>query len=726
MDGTYRRTKREIDYLLLHQELLSASEKQELVETLRAMELDLARRNRDAEKQRLLSDYYYFLQQAWPWIENVQLVTNWHIELMCRYLQALQARKPFRDLIINVPPGCSKSSNTMVFWPAWVFAKNPCERILCASYDDKLVKKQSVDSRRLMDSEWYQSFFGDEVQVRPDVDTQVYFETTAGGSRFVTTPRGRATGRHPTIIACFPGGTSIETNAGPVAIERLVQFPSSFRVLGHSGAYRRIVRGFHTSTDSLVEIVHGGGLLRCTPTHPVWIDSKGWIDAKDVSAGDHLVRVDDSLSEVTCVSDHQVRCDVFNLEVEIDNTYYADGVLVHNCDDLANPKQSQSTAERESLIEWWDGTMETRGAAAEMNRARVVIAQRLHQKDIPGHIMDADVEHEWARLILPMRWEPDRMPDIGLGTDPRTEEGELLDPVRFPEATVAKTERTLGIYQAAGQLAQRPTPKESAKFKLDEIHIVPLESVPLNRIIRWKRFWDKAATKEKPGKKNKSDYTAGALGGITGGEFPRMFVVDMVHGRFSSDEVEKQIGLWARLDEARFGFSKMETVFEEEGGASGIQAAAETKRRLRKHRVRSIRPTVNKEVRAEPLANAIAAGEVYFVEAPWVHQTIDEMRNFPKGEHDDRVDALSGLRAALVGGSMFEEASGDDEEQALRPCANPACDRTASADTDHCCDSCREAEHFGTKLGESGHCPECAYRHSQLYASGEWEPNAEI
>lgn len=583
---TYRQMKREIDYLLSSQQLLSATETQELIDCLKAVELELALMDREAEKERLLSDFYYFYKTAWPWVENVALVENWHIPMICRYLQALQARKPFRDLIINIPPGCSKSVTTMTIWPAWVFAKKPTERFVGVSFDLGLVTKQLADSKRLMMSDWYQSFFGDSVQIMQGVNRATYFETTAGGSRYATTPGGAITGRHPTIIAC---------------------------------------------------------------------------------------------------------------------------------DDLADPTAAASKQQRETLIDWWDGTAETRGAAAEMNRARVLIGQRLEEKDIPGYVMASDIDKTWQKLIIPMRYEPSRMPDIGLGADPRTELGELLDPVRFPDSTLKTSERKLGPYRTAAQYQQRPAPKTGGHFRVEDIHFVDLEAVPMTRIARFKRAWDRAGTVDG------GDYTAGAMGGIVPGEVPKVFVFDIAHGQWGTDQVLGQMSLWAKLDERRFGFSKFETVFERGAADVGIQAAKETIRRLRGRRVRSIKPTKSKEVRAEPLANAIAAGEVYFVNGPWVLGAIQELRDFPKGEHDDRVDALSLLYSELIGGSLFEESL-DDTDEELLPCKNEACDRTAATESEYCCESCRIAKASEQTLHESAHCPECAYRHSQLFASGQWEP----
>lgn len=749
MAEIYHRTKHEIQFLLSHKELLTEWEVRELLDAMRSIDLDLSLRDRDQERDRLLGNYFYFFQRAWTYVDDHPLLLNWHIKLMCDHLQAVQERSPFSDLVINVPPGCSKSMNASVIWPAWCLARNPRERILAASYDSDLVKKQSVDSKDLINSEWYQAFFGETVRVRPDVDTQGYWETTAGGWRFSTTPRGRATGRHPNLVICFPGGTLIETDRGRAPIEDVVASPESYLVRGGSGDWKRIVRVYKRRTKGLVEIKHEFGVFACTPNHPIWVDGRGWTDADAIFRGDRLRALGErvssrqffaglimppsvepdaapvlpweyarqlEISRVVATAFRETSCDVFNLEVEEDNTYFAEGVLVHNCDDLHSVQKAESKTERQATVDWWDKTMVTRGAGKTMNRARVVIGQRIHKQDVPGHILETDTNNQWARLILPMRYEPGRMRDLGVGTDPRKVHGELLWPEMFPEDSVRETERRLGPYGTAGQLQQRPTSHEGAIFKIDQVKIVPADQVPWSAIIRVKRAWDLAGTKDD------GDFTAGAEGGITSGKFPRFFVFDMAHGQWSTDECLNQMKLWAKLGERRYGFSKFETVFELEPGASGKQAAAETIRRLRGHRARSVRADKKKEVRAEPLANAIAAGEVYFVDGPWVQGCIEEMRYFPKVDHDDRVDALSLLYLELVRGSIFETSDDDDEEPELLRCKNPRCNRFAGSETDYCCESCREAEVEGVLIGEAGHCPECAYRHSQLYAERKWDP----
>ena len=117
-------------------------------------------KDRDAEKDRLLSDYSYFYQEAWKQVDDNYLIFSWHQQLMCDYLQGLNEGVALRDLIINLPQGCGKSINSSVIWPAWCWARNPNERIMACSYDEDLVKKQAIDCKKLIQSEWYRLLRG--------------------------------------------------------------------------------------------------------------------------------------------------------------------------------------------------------------------------------------------------------------------------------------------------------------------------------------------------------------------------------------------------------------------------------------------------------------------------------------------------------------------------------------------------------------------------------------
>jgi len=130
-------------------------------------------------------------------------------------------------------------------------------------------------------------------------------------------------------------------------------------------------------------------------------------------------------------------------------------------DDVHNVRELESEAERNIVINWWDQTMGTRGIAR--GAARCLIAQRLHENDICGHVLrQGGYEH----IMLPMNFEVDRKCVTSLGmADPRTEEGELLWPELLPESKLALVRLRLGPRGVAGQFQQRPAPRAGALFK---------------------------------------------------------------------------------------------------------------------------------------------------------------------------------------------------------------------------------------------------------------------
>lgn len=136
-------------------------------------------------------------------------------------------------------------------------------------------------------------------------------------------------------------------------------------------------------------------------------------------------------------------------------------------DDPLKAQDKDSDPIRENANEWWDGTMSTRGNQPTQV-ARIVIMQRLHSRDLTGHILEKMKEEgamQYEHLVLPMRFEPKRFYSSMGFDDPRTQEDQLLWPERFPEEIVTGIEVALGERDAAGQLQQRPAPAGGAIFK---------------------------------------------------------------------------------------------------------------------------------------------------------------------------------------------------------------------------------------------------------------------
>jgi hypothetical protein len=74
--------------------------------------------------------FYAFFVGFWDCISSEQLVNSWHIEALCNELQAIGERlfkrqKSPYNLVVNVPPGMSKSSIFSILFPAWVWTRDP-------------------------------------------------------------------------------------------------------------------------------------------------------------------------------------------------------------------------------------------------------------------------------------------------------------------------------------------------------------------------------------------------------------------------------------------------------------------------------------------------------------------------------------------------------------------------------------------------------------------------
>lgn len=167
----------------------------ELRESVQRQLLD-HRTSRDQAEQCL----YEFVHQAWHIVEpDSDFIPGWHIESICRHLEAV-ATGTIRNLLINLPPGHCKSRVCNVFFPAWVWARQPSSRFFHASYAQELATRDSVDCRYIIESDWYRERWGHVVKLVDDQNQKIKFGTTAHGWRMATSIGGRGTGEHPDFI----------------------------------------------------------------------------------------------------------------------------------------------------------------------------------------------------------------------------------------------------------------------------------------------------------------------------------------------------------------------------------------------------------------------------------------------------------------------------------------------------------------------------------------------
>lgn len=169
----------------------------------------LARQLTDLELQQLEeeslsllaeSSLYEFLKQAWPWIEgNTPFVDGWHLRVICEHLEAL-ANRQIKNLLINMPPRCCKSTIVSVMFPAWQWIRNPAEKFLCSSYKFDLSSRDGQKCRTLIQSPWYQKNWGNRFQLQKDQNTKKRYNNNATGYRISTSSGTGTTGEGGTML----------------------------------------------------------------------------------------------------------------------------------------------------------------------------------------------------------------------------------------------------------------------------------------------------------------------------------------------------------------------------------------------------------------------------------------------------------------------------------------------------------------------------------------------
>jgi predicted phage terminase large subunit-like protein len=148
--------------------------------------------------------FYDFVQEFWSTVITEKPVWNWHIKFLCDQMQEI-AERVFRgepkkgDVIINIPPGTTKSTLLSVLFPAWVWTRMPSARFICGSFTHPLALDLSRKCRDVIVSEKYIACFP-EVALAPDQNTKGYFTTTARGMRYAVSVGGSVTGLHAHFI----------------------------------------------------------------------------------------------------------------------------------------------------------------------------------------------------------------------------------------------------------------------------------------------------------------------------------------------------------------------------------------------------------------------------------------------------------------------------------------------------------------------------------------------
>jgi phage terminase large subunit-like protein len=224
------------------------------------------------------------------------------------------------------------------------------------------------------------------------------------------------------------------------------------------------------------------------------------------------------------------------------------------CDDPNNVMDMNSDVTRETTNSWWDAAVTTR--MNDFSRyCRIVIQQRLHQRDLTGHLL-GQKDSSLVHLRLPMEYEKgSRCVTIPLKStegkkwkDPRTKEGELLWPSYLTREIVDGLKSKLNSeYTISGQFQQRPSPSEGGIIKKGWFNWWCQDELPACEFIL--QSWDTAFTR--PSTKRQAanvSYSACTTWGVFYNEFnvPNIILLSLFRGRIEYPELRDMAQRLAR------------------------------------------------------------------------------------------------------------------------------------------------------------------------------------
>jgi predicted phage terminase large subunit-like protein len=163
---------------------------------------------------------YHFLKYFWPVYSSQPFSPNWHIEYLCKELEKVAEKVSRReprdyDLILNVPPGSTKTALVSIMFPIWCWTRWHWMLIITMSYSDKLSLESAEYCRDILQSQLFQEMYPDII-IKEDKNVKSNFKIAkkvtgaggthrrgsllTGGGRISTSLTGTVTGFHADIL----------------------------------------------------------------------------------------------------------------------------------------------------------------------------------------------------------------------------------------------------------------------------------------------------------------------------------------------------------------------------------------------------------------------------------------------------------------------------------------------------------------------------------------------
>ncbi len=205
--------------------------------------------------QDILATLSGFVRRAWPHIKDPNPYShNWHIDALCKEYEDIYYGRNDK-LIVNQPPGTMKSYLLNVFFPAWVWAKDPTRRFAHYSYTETLPVEQKEIFLRLINSTWYQKKCR-RIKIVKD-STKDGLRNSDGGIRYMGSVGGALIGRHMHFMLIDDPHKALDVHSPQLMKKAIRWFSSSVASRGMLQAMSIVVCMQRLATTDLCGVILG-------------------------------------------------------------------------------------------------------------------------------------------------------------------------------------------------------------------------------------------------------------------------------------------------------------------------------------------------------------------------------------------------------------------------------------------------------------------------------------
>lgn len=428
--------------------------------------------------------------------------------------------------------------------------------------------------------------------------------------------------------ACLLGNSLIETETDLVSIKDVKE---GDRVLTREG-YKKVLKSHKTKEidQGLLVILSNGSVLCLTPDHPVWTNTRGWVEAERLRSDDRLVFYGDS----QCISSQMATQLPRRLDLQEFLTKEEYISLVSTIRSTSEKKKlrENNTPRKSSCPESYGKSI----------REVFPVDMRLVTKTETQLTLESrtcKLHRKGAATLVSSKWlARNRM--ISEFTEEIINSHPGGRSQFYSKLSSYRVNLKLSLIHALTQITS-----DIKQTRSIPVYDLTVENTPeffANGVLVHNSTADGGC------------YTAGVLmSRDSNGSF---YVEDVVRGQWEPLERNERMKATAYKDRARYGPNHEPVIFvESEGGSSGRDAWLGIVRALAGFNIKedSVVGMGSKDTRAELWSAQLAAGNVFIVDGDWNAAYIDEHCLFKPepgrrlGKYKDQVDSSSRACALL-------------------------------------------------------------------------------